>query len=99
VELQSFKAVRDSDMRTLLVRTKRFANRHSENLAMSLADILPDGKCRKQAIDGMRKFVQKPGENWPSITTLPKTSSKPLVLRDSNCVSFSHIISCLTNKF
>ena len=33
-----FKTVSDSDMRTQLVRTKSFANRHSENLQMIKAD-------------------------------------------------------------
>ena len=36
-----------------------------QNLASSLADILPGGKRREQAINGMRKCVQMLGENWP----------------------------------
>lgn len=36
-----------------------------QNLASSLADILPGGKRREQTINGMKKCVQMLGENWP----------------------------------
>ena len=36
-----------------------------QNLASSLADILPGGKRREQTIDGMKKCVRMLGENWP----------------------------------
>ncbi len=55
-----FKTVSDSDMRTQLVKTKSFANKHSENLQMIKANLSWHPGNHMELLKLDRKALAKP---------------------------------------